>query len=96
MSLCIYFYLIQLHSWQQNGEGVNLDVGVEKNTKIVLHFKSKGISDFKMIFTGNFQATCTSMYFLGASSPCSYHVINGSWEEYICIPAFSQFEKVPY
>ena len=35
---------------------------------MVLHFKSKGKSDFKMIFTSNFQDTYTSVYILGASS----------------------------
>lgn len=43
-----HFYLIHLHPWQQNGKGGgNLNVGIEKNSKRPLHFKSKGSSDVK-------------------------------------------------
>ena len=35
---------------------------------MVLHFKSKAQSDFKMIFTSNFQDTYPSIYLVGASS----------------------------
>lgn len=63
------------------GKGVNTDVGIKKNSTMVLHFKSKGKSDFKMIFTSNFQDTYTSVYFWMLAL-CSYNVGNCSLEGY--------------
>lgn len=73
-----------------NGKGVNIDVGIKRNSTMVLHFKSKGKSDFKVIFTSNFQDTYTSVYLLGASSSFLQHeklLLGG-------IIFISQFEKV--